>query len=335
MATSISTQPAWHVKYFARGLSLVVCVLGLFNLYLFFTGAYSYLILFAGSILLASGIGIFKSVTSSIHNITITQQGVSEKLFNSQVNYTWSDIDRIELTGKQRFKYSSFFNTPSEAATIYLKNGERIILWYSLYQNMSSICTVLQRAANILKNNGSFDELDFTITTNRAADVSSVSENSRVYYTGLLNNYAESAVLLIWPLFGVLTFIAGCYRLIENIMPVSKFLLPCIALVILSGLMTYLFAKRFNYIIIDKDCLIVKNKLYAKWQYNYALDNIKLMVIEEPYNMPHSIRIITKQFENKIYPAGCLNKKKLGEFIAAMEQQNVPLRNDIEHFDYL
>lgn len=334
MATSISTQTTWHAKFLVWGLSPGVSLLGLFSLYLSFTGGASYTLFFIDTLLVLLGIGLFKSYTSNIYTITITQQGVTEKLFTSQIDHSWNEVERIELTGKQRFKYLFSFITPAEAATIYFKNGSQIVLWYSFYQNMSSVCVLLQRADNLISSNGSLDELDFTISPN-VPDSYSISDNATIYYTGMFNNYIEAAILLIWPLIGVFTFIAGSYRLIENTMPVSKFLLPSTGVIILCGTLTVLYAKRFNYFILDGDYLIVKNKLFAKWQYSYALDNIQLLVIEIPDKFPHSVRIITKQFENKLYPAGCLNTQKLREFIAALEQRKVPLRNDIESFDYL
>jgi hypothetical protein len=65
----------------------------------------------------------------------------------------------------------------------------------------------------------------------------------------------------------------------------------------------------------------------------YRLSDIRTVVFEQPYKMPTCIRIITKDFESKSYPAATLWSKKWMQLKEDLEKRNVKVRNECVHYE--
>lgn len=59
----------------------------------------------------------------------------------------------------------------------------------------------------------------------------------------------------------------------------------------------------------------------------YEIDHIREISFEAPGRLPHSMRIITKEFKNKLYPAGTLRKRTWLELKSKLEQKGVIVNN--------
>jgi hypothetical protein len=65
----------------------------------------------------------------------------------------------------------------------------------------------------------------------------------------------------------------------------------------------------------------------------YRLSDIREVVFELPYKMPVSLRIITNDFESKLYPAATLWSKKWIELKDELEKKNIKVRNEGVYYE--
>ena len=83
-----------------------------------------------------------------------------------------------------------------------------------------------------------------------------------------------------------------------------------------------------NYFVLTKDYLIVKNHNFL-WQTKiYCLKDIKEIVYETQSKQPNSMRVITIDFKNKLYPAGTLRNKTWLEMKNRFEAKGLKVRNE-------
>jgi len=87
-----------------------------------------------------------------------------------------------------------------------------------------------------------------------------------------------------------------------------------------SYLMHY-FVLSDNYFAIRNHNFIWKNKVYR-------IDDIKEIVFETQGKMPNCLRIITKDFRNKLYPAGTLREKMWLDMKDKLELKGITVRNE-------
>ena len=83
-----------------------------------------------------------------------------------------------------------------------------------------------------------------------------------------------------------------------------------------------------NYFLISNDYLIVKNHNHIWKEKIYHLSNIKEVVFESNGQQPNCMRIITKDFKNKLYPAGTLRGKTWLKMKKKLELKGVIVRNE-------
>jgi hypothetical protein len=83
-----------------------------------------------------------------------------------------------------------------------------------------------------------------------------------------------------------------------------------------------------HYFEVSNKLFVVKNHIFL-WKRNaFRLSEIQEVVFETRNNMPNCLRIITRDFKNKFYPAGTLRDRTWLELKERLESQNIRVRNE-------
>ena len=83
-----------------------------------------------------------------------------------------------------------------------------------------------------------------------------------------------------------------------------------------------------HYFGLTKDYLVVRNHNFI-WKVKiFRLTDIKEVVFETQGKQPNCMRIITKDFRNKLYPAGTLRDKTWLEMKRQLESKGINVRNE-------
>lgn len=252
--------------------------------------------------------------------LTIDEKGISLKSFLNNEKYLWNEIENIELSGKKQF--GNFFDTPIEAVTFELKNGKEKYLWIEAYSNSSQIRLVLDKARIILKSDSlDFKNLDFKIQTQNLKSEIISTEEKEVFN----NNYVLSANGILFYGFIIFTLFMifqNPKTIIENY---DKLLLISAVCLILCAA----FSSTMNFFILTKNHLIIKNSVWHWKNDAYRIDNIKEIIIEMPFRSPVTLKIITNNYEIKIYQASSLKTATWKKLIVSLENQNIKVRNEV------
>ena len=95
------------------------------------------------------------------------------------------------------------------------------------------------------------------------------------------------------------------------------------------GLFWFAFnAYYMHYFELSKNYFVVRNHYFWWIKDIYKSSEIEIIVYESQGKQPNSLRIITKNYKRKLYPAGTLNDKKWLEMKTKLERQNIEVRNE-------
>jgi hypothetical protein len=252
--------------------------------------------------------------------LTIDSSGIRLSTVFKTKYYAWSEIESIALTGKQYISFL-FNSTPAEAITFKLKNEKTIFIWPDYYRNSPDLQVVLERANNLLHTETStpFEKLDFTIKRTVVLQRSIDSRNATEYngnHIFTINGfmlYGFTAVMLCFVLF---TFKKG----------VNNWLVAVIFLI--TFIMDSSFIYQMHYFMVSKEFLLVRNTVWFWRRRAYALENIREVVIETPSKKSTSLRIITKDFESKLYSAGSLSEETWKTLEQNLIHKGIMVRNE-------
>ena len=78
----------------------------------------------------------------------------------------------------------------------------------------------------------------------------------------------------------------------------------------------------------SKNYFVVRNHYFWWIKDIYKNSEIEIIVYESQAKQPNNLRVITKNYRRKIYPAGTLNDKKWLEMKAELERKNIKVRNE-------
>lgn len=228
--------------------------------------------------------------------------------FNRQT-FSLKDIDKIELTGKKPFKYAIYF--PMEAATLTFNNGETKYIFDDMYSNSWQIKSFLKQVV--------IDKKDFFEQAEYVIDKSSLNNDYYETYKGTVITSLRG--ISLWAIIGMFG-----YFLLNNNKPVSLGLV-----IFFFGYSTFWFLLHsylMNYFQISDTYFVVRNHNFF-WKKNaYYLKDIKEVVFETQGKMPNCLRVITKDFKNKLYPAGTLRDKTWLALKDKLESYDIKVRNE-------
>jgi hypothetical protein len=249
----------------------------------------------------------------------IDKNGIEVSTVFKTKNYSWTEIKEIQITGKQFSKFL-FVSMPVEATTIQLKDNSEIYLWVDYYRNKSDLRVVLERANDILQGNKQFTRLDFNIIKPDFSRQIS-TDNQGQEFNG--NHFLTFNGIIFYGWFGFFTYLI----LTIDRNPLNNMAgLIAMPLVLLSipALLSY----QMHYFVIEQDFLVIKNTIWFWKKDVYIHANIKEVVIETPHRLSTSLRVITTDFRDKLYPAGSLSDNTWREIIEQLRKEKIKVRNE-------
>lgn len=228
--------------------------------------------------------------------------------FNSQT-FSLADINKVELTGKRPFKYG--INFPMEAATLTFNSGETKYIFDDMYSNSWEIKSFLKQVV--------IDKKEFFEPTENIIDTISLDSDYYETYKGTVITSLRG--ISLWGLIG---FFA--YMLLSNSKPTTSGLL--IGFFCFSSFWFLFHTYLMNYFQVSDNFFVVKNHNFFWTKKAYHIKDIKEVVFETQGKMPNCLRIITKDFRNKLYPAGTLKDKTWLDLKDKLETYKIKVRNE-------
>lgn len=285
-----------------------------------------------GSLLLFVGIDILKKGNPAIKDYFMLVFGLALYLFAFTMLYAYwknspkitldrnsikigneifylRDIKDIALTGKMPFKF--IFTFPMEGTAILFNNGAKKILFDDMYSNSSEIKLLLEQ---VVLNKQVFNPNSI----NKISKDAIRFENEEIFKG---SQFTSLRGISLWGMIGFLI-----------ILLFSKWQNPPVRLLIPFGVFSIfwfiLHSWLMHYFGLTKDYLVIRNHNFI-WKVKiYRLADIKEVVFETQGKQPNCMRIITKDFKNKLYPAGTLRDQTWLKMKRQLESKGVTVRNE-------
>lgn len=223
--------------------------------------------------------------------------------------FSWTDLKKIELTGKKPFPYLIDF--PMEAASLQFKDGRKKYIFDDMYENSWEIKSFLKQVI--------IDKKKLIEKNNQPLSQSEL--NSDLYETIKGNQFTSLRGLSLWLLLGFFAY---------SISTSSKS--PTFLLIIFSiAFSSFWFIFHswlMHYFEISGTYFVVRNHNFIWKRIAYRLSDIKEIVFETKGKMPNCLRIITNDFKTKLYPAGTLRDKAWLELKEKLESYKIKVRNE-------
>jgi len=221
------------------------------------------------------------------------------------------DIEDVYLTGKVPFRY--IFRFPMEGTTLNFKDGTTRYIYDDLYSNSAQLKSFLDLV--VVKKKPFVEQKDYGIDLS-AIDVSSaeVFKGNAIFSLRGLNIVGLIGFFIYLSVFKVKSIPIGFV----------------IGFSLFSLLWIYLNARLMNYIKLTGEYLIINNHMLVWKKSIYRIHDIQEIVFEEQRKAPYSLRIITKDFLNKLYPAATLRDKTWLHLKDKLEGHKIKVRNEIK-----
>lgn len=258
------------------------------------------------------GVGIyflaFYTVYRYFKNAPMIQIDKDAISFDDQI-FALKDIIHIELTGKKSFPYIIGF--PMEAATLTFKDGNTKIIFDDMYENAWQLKSFLQQATA--------NEKEFIEFQNR--DIKALNLVAESYETYNGSQMTSLRGILLWSTIGVLLYILFSGKRQPSVGIIIVVSLNCL-------FWFFIFSWMMHYFKVSQDYLVVKNQNLFWITKTYRIDDINEIVFETRQKMPNCLRVITKDFKSKFYPAGVLRDKTWLEMKDKLESLGLTVRNE-------
>lgn len=227
--------------------------------------------------------------------------------FNAD-SYSLADITKIEFTGKRDFPY--LFRYEMEAATLYFHDGQQKVIFDEMYENAWELKSCLQK----IKNGKSSQAIQEYSTVDRT------ELESEMYTTYKGNQFTSLRGISLWSLTGIFLF---------ALFKIERINSGIIVFMVLFLLFWYtVHAWLMHYFEVSDGFLVVRNHILPWKRKGYRLADIKEVVFETRQKMPVCLRIITKDFKSKLYPAGTLRTKTWHALKDKLRSERIKVRNE-------
>lgn len=236
--------------------------------------------------------------------------------FGDKEAYDLTSIKELHLTGKVPFWY--LFKCPMEGATIYFKNGKIKYFIDDMYANSWLLKLFLEQV--VIKKQ------DFQIPRLSNINLQALKKFKQAeVYQG--NQFASLTGLLGWGIFAMLTGLIFIIVLDDKPLSTEAWVLLLISISMAIAMLLLFSCQMFYFSIVDKYFVVRNHNLVWKERI-FNLDDIREVVFEQPLRKPVCLRIITKDFKTRLYPAGTLRIKTWGELKNMLETKGIQIRNE-------
>ncbi len=225
--------------------------------------------------------------------------------------YSLSDIKKVVLTGKIPFKY--FVSYPMEGVTVEFKTGQVEFIFNDMYSNTWELKSHLEKLVSAKNDDNAPKKAPLPITKNPTGHVVEFNGNHALSFNGIM--------LYGWIGFFVWLFITGDNNPFDN-------LGALIVLPIIFVSVPAVFSYQMHYFLLTGKNLVVRNSIWFWRKDSYEITDVREVVFEIPHRLSTSMRIITTDFRDKLYPAGNLNDKTWLKLKTELEKNGVTVRNE-------
>ena len=222
-------------------------------------------------------------------------------------SYKIDDVIEVNLTGKQHFRY--LFFTYMEATSLIFKDGTKKVIFDNMYSNSAEMKLFLKQVV--------IDK-----QTYKPYQLASINKNvlqfeNEKQFKG--SPFFSFRGIILWS-FIILVIYALFFSKSPNI-PRVLFEIIGLSWFVFNSWQMYYFSLTKNY-------LIVKNHFFFWVTDIYKLSDIHEIIYETFPSNPNCMRIITKDFNNKLYRAGTLNDKTWIELMHNLHERGIEVRNE-------
>ncbi|WP_295673264.1 hypothetical protein [uncultured Mucilaginibacter sp.] len=228
--------------------------------------------------------------------------------FNDTAPCFWADLEKFEMTGKRPFKF--MLSDPKEGVLLKFKGQKEKYILDDMYENTPEIKKLI---GSIVENT-----LSSKVPAN-SADLGVLDDNSFTYYKGY-------QLLCFEGIFRWLFFMFMAFFIISVIW--SGLMAFAIGLLILGVFFYAMMGFRLYYFGVSPEHLVIRLHNIFWYRKFYPLADIREVVFETHYKMPVCLRVITNDFESKMYPAGSIWSKKWLQLKEDFEKKNIKVRNE-------
>lgn len=227
--------------------------------------------------------------------------------------YLFSDLKGVILTGKLPFK--NIFEQSMEGAQLNFKDGTKRYLYDDMYYNLWEFKLLLEQI--IVRNKKQAKRKSIRIK----------------HKSSLFQNTIRFKGIQLFNIIGVSFWFGTLLLLLEAAASLPHSLLHFFGLIGLNLSWFFMHSYLMHYFSLSEEFLIIQNHLRF-WQKNhYCLSEIKEVTFESPgIKSPNCLRIISSDYQSKLYHAGTLQDKTWIQLKKQLEQRNIPVRNECIYY---
>ena len=179
---------------------------------------------------------------------------------------------------------------------------------------------VLARAEKLLKDYKQFGLLNLKIEQKSKGGHPVVEDDGEAFKGKHLLSF-NGFLLYGWLIFIVIMAVSEFGIFLSNYGAIAALF---ISTIIVAPMITH----QMHYFIVTGNCLIVKNSIWVWRRHIYSLSEISEVAIESPPKLSTALRVIPKDFRDKLYPAGSLREKTWKKLIERLSSHGVKVRNE-------
>lgn len=227
-----------------------------------------------------------------------------EKIKIKDKTYYWKDIQNVKMTGKKGF---GLFSYQMETTTLNFNNNTEYI-FDDMYSNSWEIKSFIKQIVVDKKDK-------FEVSAIEIADIEIEKENFEEFKGSPFFSFRG---IMLWSLILFFIFLLLKTSNLNSL----KFFIP-------FGLFWFsLNSYCMHYFELSKNYFMVRNHYFWWVKDIYKNSEIEIIVYESQAKQPNNLRVITKNYRRKIYPAGTLNDQKWLEMKTELERKNIKVRNE-------
>jgi hypothetical protein len=276
-----------------------------------------FLLLGFGLVFLAMSLLIVWHYSKLFNQVWIDQTGIRIQGLIKKKFIGRDEVDEINLTGKE-FERFMFTSMPMEAISIVTKKSDKEVILVKYYSNMDRIRTALHFIKLRLERQQEITSECFITVERQEPEIKDLTS---------LQKYGGNHLLTLNGLIvhGSLIFVLWLFVFSNSPMDLGvKTIVSLFALTFCFGLFGY----QLHYFRLNTDYLLVKNHVWLWRNDAYLISDLREIVFEEPHKMSTSLRVITKNYETKLYPAGSVRRKSWSRLSKEFSKMGILVRNE-------
>ncbi|WP_215225540.1 hypothetical protein [Echinicola shivajiensis] len=265
-------------------------------------------------LVLMIGLMIIYQFLKNWQNFRISEKGITISRFFKSEFISWEEVKKIELTGKAEDRILGF-TQEFEVLSFELKNGDEKAIFEHYYRNFDEARRLLSRIQVQIQSHQSVK-----ITS---VGLSETKGRNKLQHFDFLNIYKDR---FISSVHGVIT----CIGLALMILKIIFYNIDYFPLIVFPSLFLAVMGFLSHYFLLDKNYLVIKNHIWFFYSKHYKVSDINEIVVDHEGRRGWCLRVITKDYKSRSFPAGSLKTKTWVDMIHDLEKLTIPVRMQID-----